>query len=282
MEYIENVYSRDNKYTFVVHAAASSEFSEFLQLYANGYLEKAAEKMKKLAKSDDDSRVLAACYNNLGNISDDLSEYKRAIAYYEEGISVENKNGYLWFNKAIAQYHESDVKASLGSFLTALKLNNGFDKALLNIGNIYFELQEFNKAYEYFKKVPRNSPLYRQSRYNIAIVMKAIDPGSKGRGLTDILRGLITQKDEISFLSALNLGNTYYTKGDIYQAREFYQTACNINTNNFIAFYNLALLEKQQKNYDYAIKYFEKAIRNRKSFNPAFANLVNSIISSLM
>ncbi|GEM_PF-5333503 len=273
IEYLENVYSRDNKYTFVVYATSSSLFAEFLQLYANGYLEKAAEKMRSLIKNEEDSRMLSSCYNNLGNIYDDMSEFKRARAYFDEALSVDKKNAYIWFNKAIVEYHDGDIQMALESFQKSLQLKNGFDKALMNIGNISYELKDFDNAYASFKKIPKNSPLYRQARYNIAMVLDTTDPEGNSKNVADILRNLLSRKDEISFLSSLHLGNIYFSKGDSYQAREYYDMANTLNKDNFIAHYNLALLEKQQKNYDKAIEHFQMAIQNRKNFNPAVRQL---------
>jgi tetratricopeptide (TPR) repeat protein len=244
-----------------------------MQLYAEGYLEKAAEKMRQLVKTEEESRILSACYNNLGLIADDLSEFKRARAYFDEAVAVDPKNGHIWFNKGIVEYHDGDTKASLASFQKADKLLNGFDRALINIGNIQFELGNYESAYAAFKKIGRDSPLYRQSRYNIAITLQRIDPEKNAKTAAEILRSLLTRRDEIAFLSALHLGNIHFRKGETSQAREYYETSIALNTNSFIPHYNLALLEKQEKNYDKAIEHFQKALRNRKDFNPALRSL---------
>jgi tetratricopeptide (TPR) repeat protein len=92
-------------------------------------------------------------------------------------------------------------------------------------------------------------------------------------------------KDEISFFTStlkyhprnarlyLNLGNTYYEKGQIDNAIEQYRNATKINRNYAVAYGNIGSAYLHKKNINEAEKYLAKAIKLKHNYPIAHYNL---------
>ncbi|MGD2279397.1 MAG: tetratricopeptide repeat protein [Candidatus Omnitrophota bacterium] len=92
-------------------------------------------------------------------------------------------------------------------------------------------------------------------------------------------------RDEISFFHStlkyhprnarlyLNLGNTYYEKGEVDNAIEQYRKATEINKDYAVAYGNIGSAYLHKKNIDEAEKYLEKAIGLKQNYPIAHYNL---------
>ena len=273
LTYVDNLTLNDTKFMIIPEGVPWRDFEEFAGLYQNGYLEKAREVMLRVVKRENDRRVLLAAYNNLANIHDDIAEFTRAGQYYAQASSFGPKDPYLLFNWASSLYHSGKVKASLDRFILCEKYKRRFDKALMNIGNLQYELKSFDKAIAAYEQIPSRSDLYRQARYNIAACLTTLGPVENRRKIQQTYYSLLSRNDSIAYLSALNLGNLSWNERDYDKAKDYYRMACTINTQNYTAFFNLALIEKQTREYPESIAHFQKAIQNRATAGNVYQHL---------
>ncbi len=119
--------------------------------------------------------------------------------------------------------------------------------------------------------------------YRLAtVVFLAVLIGAYARGT--VLRNM-DWKDEITFFNStlkyhprnarlyLNLGNTYYERGEIDQAIEQYQKAININKKYAVAYGNIGSAYLHKKDADKAEEYLTVAIKLKQNYPIAHYNL---------
>ena len=265
--YYDNIFTSDQKFTFIPQKKHSEEFKLFFYYYSNGFLEKARNQLEKILKNSRDKKVLFSAYNNLANLSDILNRHKQALNFYKQALKLTKKNGYLFFNYAVSLYTHNQTKKSLKYFLQADKLIKHFYKNDLILGNLYYEKKDYKNALLYYKKISHKSKFYRQAQYNKALLYYSLNRKSTTEKSKKIFLSLINQPDSVAYLSALFLGNEGYRSDQIPQADEYYKLAITMNTQNYIAYYNLGILKRSEKKYTKAIEYFKKALVHYQNFD---------------
>lgn len=143
----------------------------------------------------DKYKELYRCYNNLGSITIELKEYDRALTYYNEAL------GYL---------KKINEKNSLQEVIQN------------NIGVVYQEEGEHEKAIPYFKQVLKNdsllyidSNLYAKSLNNLAYSLFHIN---KNSDLLNLFNKSIQIQDSIGDISGLS--RSHYNLAEYYLSRK--------------------------------------------------------------
>lgn len=125
------------------------------------YLNQAIDISKEANRPD----LLFSSYNNIGLAYHNVSEYDKAIKYFQKALSYKNKLrsdeqrkmiGSTYNNLGRAYSSKDDKDSSLYFYKKSIKSKEqtgqylSMAKTLSNIGVLYFRLDNYQKAYEYF------------------------------------------------------------------------------------------------------------------------------------
>ncbi len=172
-----------------------------------------------LATEINDSKGMAASYNNLGIIYRNQGGLDKALDYYLTSLKIyeglENKEGIATTKNNISniysikkEYTEA-MKYLEASYKLFVELNDEqkIVGSLNNLGNLYLETQEFDNALRYFEEATKLSE---------KIGAKFADPLN-------------------------NVGNIYFKQGNYQRAVEFYEKALEIErgSNNRLGVLNV-------------------------------------------
>ncbi len=182
----------------------------------------------------------------------DLRRYKiwqkLGVLYYETGE-------YVNANQALSKYLEFEENAEIYSLLATIfqKMGNEIecwnnlmraeeidptnDRILVQIGQTYFELDNFDRAIEYFNKASEANP---------------------------------------SNLSAwFQLGKSFEEKQNFTQALESFYKVIEIDPDNVLGYYSLAKIYAADANIVDAIRYFKECLNHDPSFEDASLSLAS-------
>jgi tetratricopeptide (TPR) repeat protein len=120
----------------------------------------------QIMESLNNNEGMIAAYSNLGNVYSAQENYSKAIEFYERAIRLSEKNKNTSINNlaslksdlAAAYKNDNKPQKSIQYFNEALTLftkeNNviGLNNQMVNLGAVYIDLRDFNKAEEYLNK----------------------------------------------------------------------------------------------------------------------------------
>lgn len=171
------------------------------------------------ATSIKDDYLIAVSYNIIGANLDELSEYDKAILYYNKGLSYANKttndtiknylnnnlgNVYCFEKKQyekVINYYKKSLEYSQKSADTAQIL---FTK--LNIAWAYFDIGHFKQGFPYLEFINKYHPKFGKQYTVVALnMLNGMYFGHKGEN----------KKAESFFLNAIKLGNSGGEKSDL-------------------------------------------------------------------
>ena len=221
-----------------------------------GQVNKAEELYLTLLEQKPSQRVEGHYYHCLGSIKDRQGDYKEAVRYYEQALSIKEKIlsptdpklatsysciGTVYLNigeysKALS-YYEKD----LAICLKTLPVNHpSLATSYSCIGTVYLNIGEYSKALSYYEKdlaicqktLPVNHPSLATSYNNIGAVylnigeyLKALSYYNKALGIQQ--KTLPADHPDLA-TSYNNIGSTYYNMKEYPKAKSYFQKALNI------------------------------------------------------
>jgi Flp pilus assembly protein TadD len=171
---------------------------------------------------------------------------------------------------------QGNLEEAITEQLKAVEITPNDLQAQSVLGSLYIQTaQEKNKP-EYLQKA--KEPLEKAIKINpndaVAhnMLADALDQtGDKQGALRELQESVRLDPKNARYLNSL--GAVYGLLGDTKKEREFYEKAIVADDSYSAAFYNLALLEKAEGNFDIAIGFFNRSIKladgNKESINRA-------------
>jgi len=193
-------------------------------------------------------------------------EYERKILSLEQYVLYKTKKTEWEKNYHLGFYHwlENDDSKAIRTLQSALvssnkKQNNALVYSLMS--EIYLELDENEKALECAQKAyktnkndPRTLTTLGDLSYNSKNYKKALSYYKQA-----------ASKDKTSSIPLVKEAEAYQSMGDTKKAKEIYSKVVQAHSDNYQAYYDLALLEKID-NSNQEVKYLKKAL----AINPLF------------
>jgi tetratricopeptide (TPR) repeat protein len=157
-------------------------------------------------------------------------------------------------------------------FKKAIEINPNYADAHNNLGIIFKKLKENQKAKECYEKAIEINPNYADAYYNIGIIFKELGESKKAKECYEKAIAI-----NPNYLSAhYNLGNIYYNLGVGQKAKECYEKAIELNPNYADAHYNLGNIYFNLGVYQKAKECYEKAIEINPNYAKAYNNQGNT------
>lgn len=248
-------------------------------------------------KEIDAKKEIARTLTNLGSIHQKQGNYKNAIDYYLKALNMHeqenNKEGMAWSMLNIAKLfkHIPDYSKALRYVNRSLTLyteiaaeegiNTGVTLCQKEMGNIYQDMGQYDKALEYSKKVLSANEA-TGNKFGVANSLGNTGKiyyqmGNYDKAL-DYLRQAIDIKNELHDnieLASLYrfLGNTYMKKGNNNRALDYMQKSLDLAEKQNLreeikeTYKSLANLYTRKNNYQKALTYFQSFSAFKDSLN---------------
>lgn len=163
-----------------------------------------------------------------------------------ENISFENKEAEDYYNSAIDNVNNDNIKSAKSYYLKALKLEKDHPNILNNLGNVYYRLNNIDSAELCFLQIIETSPKFGTVYPNLTHLYNNSNRYSKGVEIAK--RGLKICKDSLQ-LAALNfnLSISYLNLNDCLNAKKNFNTYLLLikDKYTFLAFEYLELLNRK-------------------------------------
>lgn len=249
-----------------------------LNAYISDDMDNAVSFFEKALSFPNEKEEYINIYFNLAQIYDEINENEKAIEMYEKIISMDF-DARAFYGKAIIFEKLEEYDLAEKSFRVAIDLDNEFRDAhfflanlydiqgdyqgavreyenflvkfpedymgLNNLGSIYEELCEYNKALKLLKKSIEIRDDYFLSHFNLAVVYYRLGEREKAVSHYEIAKGLKPDHGNIY----LNLSALYIAEGKLKDSRDILTEGLVHNPDMANLHYNLActLLKLGQK-----------------------------------
>jgi len=162
-------------------------------------------------------------------------EAKKILAELADAATAAPQDVSAWKKLAQAQFRASQLDASyrsaaLSSFKHVLELAPNDTEALRGVGNVYYDLEEFPKAKEYYEKYLALDPDDASVRTDLGTMY--LYSNDSDRAISEY-QTVIAKKPDF-FQAYFNLGVAYHEKGDTDKAKEALLKAKSLTTDQAI------------------------------------------------
>jgi len=191
----------------------------------------------------------------LGNISY-LKYWSDEISLYEHGLSITGPNYVALHNLGYVYYNLNEFDKAQYYLEQALRLSPSSFKAHINLGLVYAKQKRYEKATEQFLIASKLRPNDANAFINLANI--AIDRGEPDKAIS--LLGNAIRLDSDSPIAHANIAFVYFNQDELQKAKEHFKKAIELYPNYITPIYRLGLLEMKLKNYANALDCFNKTI----------------------
>ncbi|MFC1485301.1 O-antigen ligase family protein, partial [bacterium] len=176
--------------------------------------------------------------------------------------------GFIFIRKAAAKSSPNIFLKSKKYLQRARGLHKYEVNNLYELGNVSVKLGLFDEGIKYYKEAISANPGYDEIYFNTGVMLYK-------KGLLDEALDFFIKSNEINPLNEGNtyaLFNVYLKKGDKKKALHVLENSMQLNKNHIILT-NLGTLYSQEKLWDKAVLYYQKALELKPGYSLAVRNL---------
>ena len=190
---------------------------------------------------------------------------------YEKILEVKPEHFLALSNLGIVFSQLREFNRAVELFNKAIKINPDYAEGYNNLGNALFELSEFDKSLHCYKRAVQLNPGFSDAFNNLGNVYQKKEDQNKAIESYESAISLDAKasKDKPYY----NLGNIYRELGDFEKSINLYKKAISINPNSVSAYINLSISFNKNGNLKEAISYCEKATEKDSKNITALNNL---------
>ena len=175
------------------------------------------------------------------------------------------------FALALQNHKKNNLKVAKNYYNETLRMNLNHVDAHNNLGIIFFNLGEYQKAMSCFKKAIQIQPNYVAAYYNLGNVHKETAENQKAINCYE--KAIQINPEYVDALN--NLGIIFFKLGEYHKSVSCYEKAIRINPNNVGVHNNLGNTLKELGEHQKAINCYEKAVKINPNHVGAHNNLGN-------
>lgn len=218
-------------------------------------IKNAYNSFSKVASGLDDS--LAARFN-LGKISFENRNLKEAETHYLRSIELSNNRHYESMNNLGLVYKEMEnFNKAIEYYNLAYETDNSYYNSLYNLGLLYIDTEDYLLAQSAFRRSLNIDSSNANAWYNLGITQVKL--GEINLAIESYKRVIIIDPDNSK--ARINLGNIYKNRGQTELAISQYKLVTTLNKNSEIAWFNLGLGYKELENYIESEAAYKQALR---------------------
>ncbi len=215
------------------------------------------------------SAAEAIVENMAGNVYLAQGNRESAIRKFEQAI--EKAPRYILPRMGIVRLCASEgrYEDAVSGLEAVLSINEEYLPARLILGDIYYGRGELKQAENYYRGILKIDPGHGRAANNLAFVLSRYD-----NRLPEALSLARTAVKKLPEDPAVRdtLGWIHYRLGNTYQARSELEESLSLNPNDALANYHMGLLCYENREYDKAREFVEKAL----TLDPDFENAANA------
>jgi len=185
---------------------------------------------------------------------------------------IKNINLEETFNIAVTNHRQNKIKEAQILYNKILEVNPNHSQALNNLGTIYINLKEHQKAKECYEKIISINPNYANVQYNLGIIFKQL--GDIQKAINHYENAIAINPNYVD--AYYNLSNAFRDLEKNEKAKVCYEKTIELNPNHVNAHNNLGVLFQNLNNYQKAKECYEKAIEINFNNIDAHNNLASA------
>ena len=175
------------------------------------------------------------------------------------------------FALALQNHKKNNLKVAKNYYNETLRMNLNHVDAHNNLGIIFFNLGEYQKAMSCFKKAIQIQPNYVAAYYNLGNVHK--ETAEHQKAINCYEKAIQINPEYVDAHN--NLGIIFFKLGEYHKSVSCYEKAIRINPNNVGVHNNLGNTLKELGEHQKAINCYEKAVKINPNHVGAHNNLGN-------
>ncbi|MHA1217116.1 MAG: tetratricopeptide repeat protein [Candidatus Heimdallarchaeaceae archaeon] len=212
---------------------------------------------KKICELDPKRYLL---WNKIGDLYYEIGEYFDATKAFTNFLEYEENIDVYSILSTIYKKMGNEIE-SWNNLMKAEQLDPKNEKILMQIGDTYLDLDNYDRAEDYFRSVTKINEENLQAWFQLGKTLEAkqdfiqaIDSFSK-----------VIELDPDNVLGFFNLANIYASLANIEEAIRYYEECLSRDSSFLEASMSLASLSWASKDYDKANAYLEDALRYNKA-----------------
>ncbi len=231
-----------------------------IESYRSGYLANAITEFTDVVESDAADRDKAVALTYLGIIADRKGEYDSALKFFNRASGYDRNNPEIYLNiartyKNLRQFDNAIKNAERSSELASQDIN-----PLILMGNINYELTNYDEALKYYQKALRISPDNPSLLYNTALAL--FKKGERFQALEFLKKAAEGDRiGEVAYKSYSRLGAEFLESNMFDLAEKYLKQAADMRPQDATAKYNLGVAYLRQNKTGEALKELEEAER---------------------
>jgi tetratricopeptide (TPR) repeat protein len=237
--------------------------SRYIFLKSSLYLTDNDEKIKYIKEGLELEPDAAFGLFSLAYAYSNKKEYKQSYYYYRKTIEMAPRWSYAWNNLGTVYDANKLTDSAMICYFKALEFKPDMPEPYYNIGLTYYDKKEYDKAEEYQKKCIEYKSNYPKAYANLGWIN--YDKGNYTKALE-----MFAKASDYDYKSAAykqNLGMTYLKLKEYSKAERYLNRSQELDSTSRWAKYYLGELYEEKKDYIKSIYFYRKCMENDTTFN---------------
>lgn len=236
------------------------QLKKAIESYNSGYMPNAITEFTDIVESNANPKDKAIALIYLGLIADRKGEYDSAIGYFQRALNYDENNPEIYMNMARTYRKKKDFNNAVKYADKASGLNPADVNPLILLGNINYELSNWDEAIRYYEKalkIDNNNPALL---YNMALAL--FQKGERYPALEFMKKAAESDKvGDVAYNSYSRLGAEFLESNMFDLAEKYLFQATRLRPQDPIGRYNLAIAYLRQNKDAEALKELEESER---------------------
>lgn len=191
----------------------------------------------------------AHIFNNRGIAYEKIDEFDKAVADYDQAISLKPDFSWAYHNRGIVHRRQGDLDKAIADHTEALRLDPNFAEAFNSRGNAYAKQGQYDRAIADFVSALKLQPEYPEALYNRAGAYRV--KGDDDLAIADYDKLLRQKPKDADALTSR--GVVRFNKGVFQEAEADFEKAADIDQDDAYPRLYLWLARARQGNRDDAV-----------------------------
>ena len=210
----------------------------------------------------------------IGVNADDLSAEARFSSHLEEGNLSPHARSHGWETLAVYHRDRGRTVQAIRAYEAALEADPEFAGGYYNLGNLHYDLKQYDRASMYFQKAIALTPDFAEAYYNLGNLH--YDTGKYVRAVENFEKVVALKPD---FAEAhFQMGNALYGLRKYDRAAGHFEKTIALKPRFVAAYYNVGDLYYRTGQFDAAVDAYRRAIALNPDYARAHSNLGNAYL----
>ena len=199
-------------------------------------------------------------------------DYRSAIALWEETVTASPHKPRVHYELGRAYLKGGFSEQAEQELVTTLELNAKYIPALIKMGELQIQRQEYAKALQSYQELIRQNIKPPAVNFNAGLALLEM---RQPEDAVPYLEKAVTQQPGVAYWH-LTLARAYHKSRQLQKALKHYRASLQINPNQPVAHNEMGMLFWDLKSFYFADASFQKAYQLDKQYVDALNNLVTS------